>query len=87
MCIRDRQLALQLAQPLREIPQALAGLPLELGSGGNELVYTYDAQHEHSGIADLLQAMDQAGIAFKDLKSSQSSLEDIFVSLVQEKKP
>jgi ABC-2 type transport system ATP-binding protein len=80
-----KQLALQLAHPLQEIPPALAGLPLELGSGGNELIYTYDAQHEHSGIADLLQAMDRAGIAFKDLKSSQSSLEDIFVSLVRGK--
>lgn len=79
-----KQLALQLARPLDAIPAALADLPLELAANGNELIYTYDAQHEHPGIAELLQAMDKAGIAFKDLKSSQSSLEDIFVSLVRE---
>jgi ABC-2 type transport system ATP-binding protein len=80
-----KQLALQLAQPLQAIPPALAGQPLELAANGSELIYTYDAQGEHSGIAELLQAMDRAGVAFKDLKSSQSSLEDIFVSLVREK--
>lgn len=79
-----KQLALQLARPLDAIPAVLADLPLELAANGNELIYTYDAQHEHPGIAELLQAMDKAGIAFKDLKSSQSSLEDIFVSLVRE---
>jgi ABC-2 type transport system ATP-binding protein len=80
-----KQLTLQLAQPLQALPAALAALPLELGAGGSELTYTYDARHEHSGIADLLQALDRAGIAFKDLRTSQSSLEDIFVSLVREK--
>ncbi|RYF40679.1 MAG: ABC transporter ATP-binding protein [Comamonadaceae bacterium] len=80
-----KQLMLQLAQPLAAIPPALAPLPLELGAGGSELTYTYDARHEHSGIAALLQELDRAGIAFKDLKTSQSSLEDIFVNLVREK--
>jgi len=80
-----KQLTLQLAQPLEALPPALAGLPLELGAAGHELTYTYDAKSEHSGIAGLLQALDGAGIAFKDLKTSQSSLEDIFVSLVSEK--
>jgi len=80
-----KQLTLQLAQPLAAIPPAVAALPLELGAGGSELTYTYDARHEHSGIAALLQELDRAGIAFKDLKTSQSSLEDIFVSLVREK--
>ena len=80
-----KQLTLQLAQPLDGIPRALAVLPLELSAAGNELVYTYDAQNEHSGIAALLAQLDSAGIAFKDLQTSQSSLEDIFVSLVREK--
>jgi ABC-2 type transport system ATP-binding protein len=79
-----KQLALQLAHPLDGIPSALAALPLELSAGGNELVYSYDAKDEHSGIAGLLQALDTAGVAFKDLRTSQSSLEDIFVSLVRE---
>ena len=51
---------------------------------GSELTYTYDAHNEHSGIAGLLQDLDRAGIAFKDLQTRQSSLEDIFVSLVRE---
>jgi ABC-2 type transport system ATP-binding protein len=80
-----KQLTLQLAQPLAHIPPALSGHPLELSSGGGELTYTYDARSEHSGIAALLQDLERAGIVFKDLKTSQSSLEDIFVSLVREK--
>lgn len=80
-----KQLTLQLAQPLERIPAALSAHPLELSAGGSELTYTYDAQTEHSGIAALLQDLDRAGIAFKDLQTKQSSLEDIFVSLVREK--
>jgi ABC-2 type transport system ATP-binding protein len=80
-----KQLTLQLAQPLDRIPPALAAHPLALSEGGTELTYTYDAKDEHSGIASLLQDLDTAGIAFKDLQTSQSSLEDIFVSLVREK--
>ncbi|HYF41260.1 MAG TPA: ABC transporter ATP-binding protein [Ramlibacter sp.] len=80
-----KQMTLQLAQPVAELPPALAAFPLEVTGQGTELTYTYDAQAEHSGIAELLQALDTAGIGFKDLKTSQSSLEDIFVSLVNEK--
>ncbi len=80
-----KQLMLQLAQPLDSVPVELAALPLELSGGGNELTYTYDAQNEHSGIAALLEDLDRAGIAFKDLQTRQSSLEDIFVSLVRDK--
>ena len=80
-----KQLTLQLAHPLERIPAALSPHRLELAAGGSELTYTYDARQEHSGIAALLQDLDTAGIAFKDLKTSQSSLEDIFVSLVREK--
>ena len=79
-----KQLTLQLAQPLDTVPPMLAAHRLELASGNNELVYTYDAQGEPSGIAALLDDLDRAGIAFKDLQTTQSSLEDIFVSLVHE---
>ena len=81
-----KQLTLQLAQPLAELPPALAAWPLELVAGGNALTYTYDAQGEHSGISELLQALERSGVAFKDLQTQQSSLEDIFISLVHEKK-
>lgn len=83
----SKQLVLQLTQPLEALPPALAGLPLALAAGGHELVYTYDQKSEQAGIAGMLQALDRAGIAFKDLRSSQSSLEDIFVSLVNDGKP
>jgi ABC-2 type transport system ATP-binding protein len=80
-----KQLTLQLQHPLPGVPAALASHPLELSGGGSELTYTYDAQNEHSGIAGLLEDLDREGIAFKDLQTRQSSLEDIFVSLVREK--
>ena len=79
-----KQLTLQLALPLAQLPIALSAHSLEISAGGNELTYTYDARSEHSGIAALLQDLDTAGIHFKDLQTSQSSLEDIFVSLVRE---
>ena len=79
-----KQLSLQLQHPLAAIPAELASYPLELSEDGQELVYTFDAQQEHTGIAELLKDLAQHGIDFKDLQSSQSSLEDIFVNLVQE---
>jgi ABC-2 type transport system ATP-binding protein len=79
-----KQLTLELAQPLQQVPAVLAAHHLQLTANGRELTYTYDAKDEHGGIAALLQALEAAGIAFKDLKTSQSSLEDIFVSLVRE---
>jgi ABC-2 type transport system ATP-binding protein len=81
-----KQLTLELQSPLNAISPSLAAHGLQLSSTGNELTYTYDAHKEHSGIASLLVDLDRAGIAFKDLKTRQSSLEDIFVSLVREKK-
>jgi ABC-2 type transport system ATP-binding protein len=78
-----KQLTLQLQQPLTQIPAPLAGLGLELGADGNELVYTFDAHHEHTGIAQLLARLGEHGIGFKDLHTSESSLEDIFVNLVR----
>jgi ABC-2 type transport system ATP-binding protein len=80
----SKQLTLHLASPLERIPDALAGYALELAKGGNELTYTYDADAAKSGIAALLDALDAAGIGFKDLQTSETSLEDIFVNLVRE---
>lgn len=81
-----RQLTLHLQSPLTAIPAELAGHPLELAVDGNELVYTFDTQSEHTGIAELLRQLARHGIDFKNLHSSESSLEEIFVSLVRAKK-
>lgn len=81
-----KQLTLHLQHGLEDIPQELRSYPLELSGGGDELIYTFDAQKEHTGIAELLRQLDAHGIDFKDLHSSQSSLEEIFVNLVREKK-
>lgn len=80
-----RQLKLHLQNPLAAIPAALAGHPLELSADGNELTYTFDTQGEQTGIAGLLRQLNEHGIDFRDLQSSQSSLEEIFVSLVRER--
>ena len=82
-----KQLTLQLRAPLASVPDALAGLPLALTEGGHALVYTFDTQREETGIAALLKRLNEVGIDFKDLHSSESSLEDIFVSLVHAGKP
>ncbi|MES2070840.1 MAG: ABC transporter ATP-binding protein [Pseudomonadota bacterium] len=78
-----KQLTLHLQQPLPRVPEALAGQQLMLSADGNELVYTFDAQGEQTGIAELLRQLGEHGIDFKDLQSSQSSLEEIFVNLVR----
>ncbi|MES2103656.1 MAG: ABC transporter ATP-binding protein [Pseudomonadota bacterium] len=78
-----KQLTLHLQHPLSAIPAALAGLPLTLSADGSDLVYTFDAQSEQTGIAELLRQLGEHGIDFKDLQSSQSSLEEIFVNLVR----
>jgi ABC-2 type transport system ATP-binding protein len=79
-----KQLTLQLEKPLERVPAALSTYGLELTNGGSELTYTYDTRAEHSGIGALLAALNDAGVALKDLRTTQSSLEDIFVSLVRE---
>ncbi|OWT65629.1 ABC transporter ATP-binding protein [Candidimonas nitroreducens] len=79
-----KRLILDLQAPLPGIPPQLAGQPLTLSPQGTELIYTYDARREHSGIATLLNSLREAGIAFKDLRTEQSSLEDIFVGLLKE---
>ncbi|WP_028008235.1 ABC transporter ATP-binding protein [Solimonas flava] len=79
-----KQLTLHLQAPLAQIPAAFAGEPLELSADGNALTYTFDAQSEATGIGALLRRLNEQGIDFKSLQSSESSLEDIFVSLVRE---
>lgn len=80
-----RQLTLHLRSPLRQIPPELADRQLELSPDGLQLVYTFDAQAETTGIASLLRQIRDRGIDFKDLNTRQSSLEEIFVSLVSAK--
>ena len=77
-----KQLTLHLHQPLGALPPALAAHQLELSADGCDLVYTYDARADRNAIADLLNDLTAAGIRFKDLQTTQRSLEDIFVSLV-----
>jgi ABC-2 type transport system ATP-binding protein len=73
---------LQLQSPLARIPPELADRKLELSADGLQLVYTFDTQSETTGIASLLRQIRDQGIDFKDLNTTESSLEDIFVSLV-----
>ena len=80
-----KQLSLQLQQPLETIPPALAPYNLERRADGCELVYTFDTQAEETGIAPLLRDLEAAGVSLKDLNTKQSSLEDIFVSLVSKR--
>ena len=79
-----KQLTLSLKTPLSEIPIALADETLTLSADGNSLIYTFDAQSDETGIAALLKRLAEHGIDFKELQSSQSSLEEIFVNLVRE---
>lgn len=78
-----RQLTLHLQAPLDSIPTELNHLPLELTNDGLDLIYSFDTQQEQTGIADLLKQLSNHGIDFKDLNSTQNSLEDIFVNLVR----
>jgi ABC-2 type transport system ATP-binding protein len=80
----QKELALQLYGRLDEIPAELARYRLELAADGSELVYTYDSQEGRMDIAGLLADLDKAGVAFEDLQTKQSSLEEIFVDLVKE---
>ena len=78
-----KQLTLYLQEPLADIPPDLRNLALSLEDEGRRLVYTFDIQREQTGIADLLRRLTAHGIDFKDLHSSESSLEEIFVNLVK----
>jgi ABC-2 type transport system ATP-binding protein len=79
-----KQLTLQLATPLAQLPPSLASDGLTLSADGTELTYTYDPQGDRVGIVTLMQDLGALGIAFKDLHTTQSSLEDIFVGLLKE---
>jgi ABC-2 type transport system ATP-binding protein len=79
-----KQLVLELTEALETIPESLTSHNLELNSEARQLVYTFDTKGERTGITDLLDDLKKAGIQFKDLNTTQSSLEDIFVNLVSE---
>ncbi|MCJ2045345.1 ABC transporter ATP-binding protein [Methylobacterium sp. J-078] len=80
-----KQMTLNLQEPLAALPEALARHDLTLKPGGQDLVYTYDTKGERTGITGLLADLAAAGIRFRDLQTSQSSLEEIFVDLVKER--
>jgi ABC-2 type transport system ATP-binding protein len=81
-----KQLTLHLQAPLASVPAELAAYGLALSGDGGELTYSYDAHGERGNIIALLEGLNRAGITFKDLQTTQSSLEDIFVSLLREEK-
>jgi ABC-2 type transport system ATP-binding protein len=80
-----KQLTLQLQERMGAIPEGLGGWQLQLAADGTELQYNFDASAESTGIPGLLGRMGELGIGYKDLNTRQSSLEDIFVSLVSER--
>jgi ABC-2 type transport system ATP-binding protein len=77
-----RQLTLTLQEPLAAIPPELGDWPLALNANGHELQFTFDASVEQTGVAPLLRRLEQLGINYRDLNTRESSLEEIFVSLV-----
>jgi ABC-2 type transport system ATP-binding protein len=79
-----KQLTLQLAAPLKQVPPPLAAFQLALSSDGNELTYTYDTRQGRASITTLLRELSDLDIGFKDLHTTESSLEDIFVGLLKE---
>ena len=81
-----KQLTLTLAEPLAAVPPELSAWPLALAGGGQELSLSFDANAENTGIPALLRRLGELGIGYKDLNTRESSLEDIFVSLVSERK-
>ena len=81
-----KQLTLHLQEPLATVPAGLAEWRLTLKNGGCDLEYSFDAREEHTGIPALLRRMGELGIGFRDLNTEQSSLEDIFVDLVSERR-
>ena len=81
-----KELVLQLSEPLASIPAGLGDYQLELGDGGSELTYHYDTKQDHTGITSLLAVLHDAGIKFSDLSTSQTSLEEIFVGLVNKER-
>jgi len=82
-----KELTLNLAEPLEQVPPELAEWNLSLKDGGHELLYVFDGSAERTGVPSLLGRLRELGIGFKDLHTRQSSLEEIFVSLVTEREP
>jgi ABC-2 type transport system ATP-binding protein len=82
----QKQLALHLQKKLEAVPAELSAYNLKLAADGMELVFTYDSQVERTGITGLLTDLNRAGIRFRDLQTTQSSLEDIFVGLVSDRR-
>jgi ABC-2 type transport system ATP-binding protein len=80
-----KQLTLELQSPLERVPEGLNGYQLDICAGGHQLVYSFDAQASETGIPGLLRRLNELHIDFKDLHTEQSSLEDIFVSLVSDR--
>lgn len=81
----SKQLTIELRQHISEIPDTLSGYSLELSGDGQSLIYSYDTRRDRTGITALMQAVNEAGLILRDIHTSQSSLEDIFVNLVKEK--
>lgn len=81
--LSEKELHLELAQPITKIPQDLEDLNLQISKNGHEIIFTYDAKKQNNGISDLLEKMKKSGIIYQDLKTKQSSLEDIFIQLVK----
>jgi ABC-2 type transport system ATP-binding protein len=79
-----KRLTLQLQQPLAQVPASLAPYALERSADGSELSYTYDTRSEQLDMVGFMRRLGEAGITFKDLQTTQSSLEDIFVDLVKQ---
>ena len=79
-----KELIIELQEPADGIPSTLADLPLSLSDDGTKLTYFYDAKQERTGITNLLAKLGEAGLRLKDLQTHTSSLEEIFVSLVQD---
>jgi ABC-2 type transport system ATP-binding protein len=77
-----RQLIVELEKAVSSVPEMLAPWALDLSAEGSQLTYTYDPHKSHTGISGLLHAIREAGLLLKDLKTTQSSLEEIFISLV-----
>lgn len=77
-----RQLMIELVQPINAVPKSLSGWKLALAEDGKGLTYTYDPRKPNNGVAELLRAIDVEGLRLKDVNTVQSSLEDIFIDLV-----
>ncbi|RVU84255.1 ABC transporter ATP-binding protein [Leucothrix sargassi] len=80
----EKQMRIEIRETITAIPESLAEFHLSLSAEGNALTYTYDTHAEHTGITSLLKAVNAAGLMLRDIKTTQSSLEDIFVKLVEE---